>query len=197
MGRKDFAIITRLFSVPRPLKLMVLPLSLCLSFIRLYVIHSSINYSVNKLYHLFMHSFTLPITFLLQRKRANDSSFAQPQVLTLRTAEKPNQNYSDDAYDLQLKSQTSKAKHSLLKSTSDSRFPSQNGQETSSETSTIAEAVVSGKDLPAEDFLRQEEAGRYVEQSVNGLHNFQVDFIRNMIEDAIEDTRLVALLLSI
>ena len=137
-----------------------------------------------------MHSFTLPITFLLQRKRANDSSFAQPQVSTLRTAEKPNQNYSDDAYDLQLKSQTSK-------STSDSRFPSQNGQETSSETSKIAEAVVSGKDLPAEDFLRQEEAGRYVEQSVNGLHNFQVDFIRNMIEDAIEDTRLVALLLSI
>jgi len=124
-----------------------------------------------------------------ERKRANDSSTAQPLVSPLRAAEKPNQHSSDDAYDVRSKSQSSKAKHSLAKSSSDSRFPSQNGRlETSSETSGITEAVVSGKHLPA-DFLPQEGTRHDSEQSANGLHNFQVDFIRNMIEDAIEDTR--------
>ena len=98
--------------------------------------------------------------------------------MNLRLSE-PNKNYESSIETLN--SDLTKLKTRLSKTVLSNL--TENGQETNG-----SKRVSNGERKPSRE--SESSAGAVADdQDSNGLHPFQVEFIRNMIEDAIEDSR--------
>ena len=109
------------------------------------------------------------------------SSLPPTDRSTLRPPDKPL---------LQPKEQASKARPSSSKPPADTHSSYRNNLQASVETSEIA-STLNGVEDPSKEASSKQFTTTQDDHPLNGLHQFQIDFIRNMIEDAIEDTRFV------